>query len=74
MHKVSWLFRSASKDIFKTGNLKNGVRCERLERALSVVLKTLSLGFYRTSRGPNGGSIEPLGVRLNFFRGLIESF
>ena len=33
------------------GYLKRGVRCERFHRTLFVVLKTLSLGFYRTERG-----------------------
>ena len=41
-----------------------GVRCERFDRTLSVVLKTLSLGFYRTFSRAKRGSIEP---SLNIF-------
>ena len=58
------------------GNLKRGggVRCERFVRTLSVVLKSLSQGFYRTFLGPKRGfdrtfcrgSIEPLGAVADF--------
>ena len=48
------------------GNLKRGVRCERFDRTLSVVLKSLSQGFYRTFLGAQKG------VRQNLSRGSIE--
>ena len=53
---------------FKGGNIKRGVGSmrKRFHRALSVVLKSLSQGFYRTFLGPKKGfdrtfwgSIEP---------------
>ena len=48
-------------------------RCERFDGTLSVVLRTLSLGSYRTFSGDSyGGSIEPFAVRSNPFWGSIE--
>ena len=45
------------------------------ENLLSVVPKILSLGFYRALFWrPNAGSIGPLGVRKNLFRGSKKYF
>ena len=54
---------------------KAGGSIRRFDRTLSVVLKTLSLWFYRTFSGANWGSIEPCGVRYRIFLGRsIEPF
>ena len=51
-----------------------GVRCERVDRTLSVVLKTLpeSQGSEEPCRGPDGGLIERFGVRI--FLGVRSNF
>ena len=41
--------------ILKGQPIKGGVRCKRFERTLSVVLKSLSQGFYGTFLGPKEG-------------------
>ena len=43
------------RENFKRVTEKGGCRCERFDRTLSVVLKSLSQGFYRTFLGPKKG-------------------
>ena len=49
---LSWSMHSRS---LKGYPKKGGVRCKRFDRTLSVVLKSLSLGFYRTFLGVTRG-------------------
>ena len=50
--------RSFNRESLK-GWPKTGVQCERFDRTLSVVLKSVSLGFYRFFFAAKSGSIEP---------------
>ena len=56
--------KQTSRENFKRVTQKGGLRCERFDRTLSVVLKSLSQGFYRTFLGPKRGFDRTLlGVR-----------
>ena len=61
-----------TRENFKKGNLKKGVRCERFDRTLSVVLKSLSQGSHRTFLGPKRGFDRTFWGSSNLFRGSIE--
>ena len=55
VHANSWHLDLVGR--VKKGSLRRdgGVRCGRFDRTLSVVLKSLSQGFYRTFLGPKRG-------------------